>query len=221
MFMDRSLTRFPCPGCQRDYRNKPYPVHARLQYLNNVLTLDISNGLTPQPQYETCLRVENVFLPQKGFFGVSAATGGLADDHDITDFSVYSLASQAQREANAARAIPQDERQKYDAEFEKQMHDFEEEKKKFKEQHPEKARDDEEDPGKYYEDAETKQLRLIHEAQSSIYNILQQMDRKISDLQQRTGGGAAVQPQQGGQQQPVAQGGECLSFEFGLHYSHF
>jgi mannose-binding lectin 1 len=47
-------------GCQRDYRNKPYPVRARIQYLNNVLTVEISDGLTPQPRYETCLRAENV-----------------------------------------------------------------------------------------------------------------------------------------------------------------
>jgi len=28
--------------------------------------------------YELCLRAENVQLPSKGFFGLSAATGGLA-----------------------------------------------------------------------------------------------------------------------------------------------
>ena len=30
-----------------------------------------------------CIRAENVILPKNGFFGVSAATGGLADDHDV------------------------------------------------------------------------------------------------------------------------------------------
>ncbi|CAD5205340.1 unnamed protein product [Bursaphelenchus okinawaensis] len=177
-------------GCQRDFRNKPYPVKVRLQYLNNVLTVDISDGLTPQPRYETCLRAENVFLPSRGFFGVSAATGGLADDHDVVDFSVYSLATQAQREAS--RAIPQDERQKYDAEFEKQMHEFEEEKKKYKEQHPDKVKEEEEDPGKYYEDAETRELRMIHEGQSAIYKILQQMEVQLADVQKRSGGGGGA-----------------------------
>ena len=28
--------------------------------------------------YELCMRAENVHLPMEGFFGVSAATGGLA-----------------------------------------------------------------------------------------------------------------------------------------------
>ncbi|KAI6229001.1 ERGIC-53-like protein [Aphelenchoides fujianensis] len=188
-------------GCQRDYRNKPYPTRARVQYLNNVLTVEISDGLTPQPRYEPCIRAENVFLPQKGYFGVSAATGGLADDHDVTDFSVYSLSTQAQRAANA---IPQDERTKYDAEFEKQMQEFEEERKRFKQQHPEKAKDDEEDdPSRYYEDIQARELRLIHESQAQIYTILQQMDGKLAQLQQ---GGGAVQSG-GGQAPPVAAGG--------------
>lgn len=79
-------------GCQRDFRNKPYPVRARIQYLNNVLTVEISDGLTPQPRYEACLRAENVFLPRNGYFGVSAATGGLADDHGkLSNFFVQKL----------------------------------------------------------------------------------------------------------------------------------
>ncbi|CAD5208534.1 unnamed protein product [Bursaphelenchus xylophilus] len=196
-------------GCQRDFRNKPYPVRVRIQYLNNILTVDLSDGLTPQPRYETCLRAENVFLPARGFFGVSAATGGLADDHDVVDFSVYSLATHAQREAS--RAIPQDERQKYDAEFEKQMHEFEEEKKKFKEQHPDKVHEDEDDPGKYYEDAETKQLRLIHESQSAIYRIMEKMEKTLNEVHQRTGAIGTVQ--QGGQAGQVVQTGGLQQHE--------
>lgn len=30
------------------------------------------------------MRAENVYLPPNGHFGVSAATGGLADDHDVS-----------------------------------------------------------------------------------------------------------------------------------------
>jgi len=37
-----------------------------------------SDGVVPTPRYELCIRAENVFLPKAGFFGVSAATGGLA-----------------------------------------------------------------------------------------------------------------------------------------------
>ena len=36
-----------------------------------------------------CIRAENVVLPKNGFFGVSAATGGLADDHDVLKANKY------------------------------------------------------------------------------------------------------------------------------------
>lgn len=41
--------------------------------------------------YEMCIRAENVFLPKNGYFGLSAATGGLADDHDVIHFLTNSL----------------------------------------------------------------------------------------------------------------------------------
>ncbi len=37
------------------------------------------NGMSNNEQdYEMCLRADNVVLPGEGYFGVSAATGGLA-----------------------------------------------------------------------------------------------------------------------------------------------
>lgn len=39
------------------------------------------NGMTQyndERDYEVCLRNENVYLPEFGYFGLSAATGGLA-----------------------------------------------------------------------------------------------------------------------------------------------
>lgn len=44
-----------------------------------------------EQDYEMCLRAENVVLPKGGYFGVSAATGGLADDHDVLHFLTSSL----------------------------------------------------------------------------------------------------------------------------------
>lgn len=36
-------------------------------------------GMTTNSEdFELCTRIENVHLPKEGFFGVSAATGGLA-----------------------------------------------------------------------------------------------------------------------------------------------
>jgi mannose-binding lectin 1 len=33
-----------------------------------------------EKDFEVCMSVENVHLPQSGFFGISAATGGLAGE---------------------------------------------------------------------------------------------------------------------------------------------
>jgi lectin, mannose-binding 1 len=39
----------------------------------------VHNGLTNnKDDFDMCIRAENVDLPQNGYFGVSAATGGLA-----------------------------------------------------------------------------------------------------------------------------------------------
>jgi mannose-binding lectin 1 len=37
--------------------------------------------------FELCMRVENVFLPQRGYYGLSAATGGLAGTNLLITFS--------------------------------------------------------------------------------------------------------------------------------------
>ena len=120
-------------GCLKDFRNKPFPVKAKLEYVKNVLTvrirrkwrqtnfvslgqlnitvvgedyrrglvlfqLSISNGLTKEDNYEICVRAENIFLPQNGFFGMSAATGGLADDHDVLSFLTHSITDPTDRD---------------------------------------------------------------------------------------------------------------------------
>jgi mannose-binding lectin 1 len=196
-------------GCQRDFRNKPFPIHVKVEYIKNVLTVSMTDGLTQQHRFELCLRAENIFLPRNGYFGVSAATGALADDHDIVDFSVYSVLNEAPK--LAAQPIPQDERQKYDAEFQKQMQEYEDERKKFKQEHPDKVKSDneEEEYAKYFEDSAARELRLIYETQNAIHQVMQQMEAKLVQIQQSQNvhtsmlqqRGAAVQPQQGGQQQ--------------------
>lgn len=79
-------------GCLRDFRNKPFPTKARIEYYKNTLTLLFNNGMTNDDQnYEMCFRIEKIQLPKNGYFGVSAATGGLADDHDVLHFLTNSL----------------------------------------------------------------------------------------------------------------------------------
>lgn len=53
-----------------------------------------------------------------------------SDDHDVVDFSVYSLFNESPRTATGAQ-LPQEERQKYDAEFQRQMNEYEQERQKL------------------------------------------------------------------------------------------
>ena len=37
-------------SCQRDFRNRPYPVNLRITYLRNVLTVLASDGMSAEPR---------------------------------------------------------------------------------------------------------------------------------------------------------------------------
>uniref|UniRef100_S4RV84 L-type lectin-like domain-containing protein n=1 Tax=Petromyzon marinus TaxID=7757 RepID=S4RV84_PETMA len=87
-------------NCVRDFRNKPYPVRVKVSYYRSALTVMVNSGLTPDTEdYEPCVAVNNVVLPPQGYFGISAATGGLADDHDVLSVQLYSLVEPGQEEA--------------------------------------------------------------------------------------------------------------------------
>ena len=96
-----------------------------------------------------------------------------SDDHDILDFSVSSIFTDQQKPA-ATEQLQKNAKQKYDEEFARQMKEYEEERQKFKEAHPDKAKDDDEfdDPNKYYEDATARELRLIYESQNAIHQVI-------------------------------------------------
>ena len=55
------------------------------------LQVFFNSGLTNnKDDFELCLRAENVELPKSGYFGVSAATGGLAGNfngHNLSHFT--------------------------------------------------------------------------------------------------------------------------------------
>lgn len=105
LFYSRDGTTQLLAGCLQDFRNKPFPTRARIEYYNNVLTLLFHRGMTNNEQdFEMCFRAENVNLPKNGHFGVSAATGGLADDHDVIHFLTTSLHSADPQTGNQSRS---------------------------------------------------------------------------------------------------------------------
>ncbi|XP_076081528.1 protein ERGIC-53-like isoform X1 [Mytilus galloprovincialis] len=200
-------------GCMRDFRNKPYPVRVKVEYYNRILTVFINTGLTNnKDDFELCLRQENVDLPKGGYFGISAATGGLADDHDVLAFLTHSLHDGDQLAAKTQ--VSEQERQKYENEFDNYYKELEKNKQDFNEAHPDKVRQDYE--GEFDNQGE-RELRMIFEGQNSIHHAVKELRKTLDELlgrqemvltrvsQLSTGG--AVQAPQGGAQQQMGGGG--------------
>ncbi|XP_059735318.1 protein ERGIC-53-like isoform X2 [Bos taurus] len=78
-------------SCRQDFRNRPYPFRARITYWGQRLRVSLNSGLTPSGPDEVCVDVGPLLLAPGGFFGVSAATSILADDHDVLSFLTFSL----------------------------------------------------------------------------------------------------------------------------------
>ncbi|KAK3587680.1 hypothetical protein CHS0354_042464 [Potamilus streckersoni] len=165
-------------GCLRDFRNKQFPIRAKVEYYERVLTVFINSGLTNnKDDFELCLRVENVQLPKSGFFGVSAATGGLADDHDVLAFLTHSLVPPGQQAVETK--VAEDERKKYEKEFEDYQKQLEQAKKEFQEQHPEKAKEIGNDQ---YMGQGDRELQMIFEGQNLIHQNIRDLSHKLDEL---------------------------------------
>ncbi|XP_007947190.1 protein ERGIC-53-like [Orycteropus afer afer] len=78
-------------SCHRNFRNRPYPFRARITYWGQRLRVSLNSGLTPSDPEEVCVNVGPLLLAPGGFFGISAATSILADDHDVLSFLTFSL----------------------------------------------------------------------------------------------------------------------------------
>nr|XP_034322732.1 protein ERGIC-53 [Crassostrea gigas] len=194
-------------GCLRDFRNKPYPVRVKVEYYSKILTVFVNNGLTNnKDDFELCLRQENVNLPESAYFGVTAATGGLADDHDVLAFLTHSLHNKEDQPANQ---VPEQDRQKYEKEFDEYYKELETARENFQKQHPGKQ------PGEFdsmFEAQEDRELRMIFDGQNEMHNTLKELNRKLDELMGRqemvlsrvsqlTGGN--VQVAQGGAAPPL------------------
>ncbi|EGD79950.1 hypothetical protein PTSG_10232 [Salpingoeca rosetta] len=96
-----------CPIRFRSTADDDHPVYARIVYQNNLLRVYIDaddDGGWPE-----CFIVRRVYLPRNYYFGLTAATGDLADNHDVISMKVSepSGMSQAERE-EVKRRIEED-----------------------------------------------------------------------------------------------------------------
>ena len=81
--------------CFARYRNLPHVARARIAWANKVLRMwiDLEGANVFQPCLETVIDdVRMGIMPEEGYFGLSAATGGYGDAHVVYSTAVASLA---------------------------------------------------------------------------------------------------------------------------------
>lgn len=164
-------------GCIRDFRNKPFPVRAKIEYYKNVLTVQFHSGNTQSDDdYEICFRVENLYLPPSGFYGVSAATGGLADDHDVLKFLTYSLHPPGQQPQGVG--ISDQEKEKFNKEYEAYKEKLQKQQEEYYKAHPDEAKkhhDMEEEVIDYGQ----RELNQIFQSQGHLFETIKQLHMKV------------------------------------------
>uniref|UniRef100_A0A3B4BK62 L-type lectin-like domain-containing protein n=1 Tax=Periophthalmus magnuspinnatus TaxID=409849 RepID=A0A3B4BK62_9GOBI len=164
--------------CLRDFRNKPYPVRAKITYYKKTLTVMINNGFTPDKEdYEFCAKVDNMVIPTEGFFGISAATGGLADDHDVLSFLLFSLTEPGQQPPPPESEIPKEEKDKYQEEFQNFQQELDKKKEEFQKEHPNVQGEPIED---LYESVNDQEIRQVFEGQNRIHLEIKQLNRQLA-----------------------------------------
>ncbi|XP_049545732.1 protein ERGIC-53 [Anopheles darlingi] len=182
-------------GCLRDFRNKPFPTRAKIEYYNNILTVLFHNGMTNNDQnYEMCFRAEGVVLPKTGYFGLSAATGGLADDHDVFHFLTTSLHIPGQFKEEPAQG---EDAAKLTQEYQDYQKKLELQKEEYRKEHPDEQKDD---LDSLFEDFNERELRQIWEAQTNTFEQLRMLSSKLDEVigrQERTLGLLSVSAKPG------------------------
>eukprot|EP00045_Choanoeca_perplexa_P004181 m.36007 g.36007 ORF g.36007 m.36007 type:complete len:366 (-) comp12439_c0_seq1:77-1174(-) len=78
---DADGTHQELSSCSANLRNKEQPTYARISYRKNTLKVELDTE--GDNIWTTCFFTPDVYLPSGYHFGISAATGDLADNHDI------------------------------------------------------------------------------------------------------------------------------------------
>ncbi|XP_015910376.1 vesicular integral-membrane protein VIP36 [Parasteatoda tepidariorum] len=86
---DRDGTHTELAGCESKFRNSEHDSHLSIRYERDVLT--VSTDVEGKNAWKECFSVEGVKLPTGYFFGGTATTGDLSDNHDIISIRLYEL----------------------------------------------------------------------------------------------------------------------------------
>lgn len=173
------FTQMPDPlnnqigGCFSNYRNVPHPLHVKIVYAKNTLKVYLDHDKNGH-EYQLCFSVSDLKLPTDYYFGFSASTGYMADDHDLISVDVYKIYDdvEAPKDLPPEPKIDEKDRQ----EFEKIHHKVEELREKELEDvmfhHDQK-----------YGQGEHLNYKEIHEIQMKILDNVHELAMHVDNLQ--------------------------------------
>jgi len=87
---DRDGTHTELAGCEARFRGTVQDTYVAVRYEHNRLTISID--IEGKNAWKPCFAVDGVRLPTGYYFGASAATGELADNHDVYSLKLYDIA---------------------------------------------------------------------------------------------------------------------------------
>nr|CAG4648696.1 EOG090X07L3 [Polyphemus pediculus] len=110
---DRDGTHTQLAGCEAKFRNLEHETYVAIRYENDKLSvsMDVDNKAAWKP----CFVVEGVRLPTKYYFGMSATTGDLSDNHDIIAVKFYELDTPSDESTNEDRSLIEPAAQSFEA----------------------------------------------------------------------------------------------------------
>ncbi|KAG8173867.1 hypothetical protein JTE90_023643, partial [Oedothorax gibbosus] len=120
---DRDGTHTELAGCEAKFRNSEHETYLSIRYENDVLTVStdiegksawqecftvkgVSTDIEGKSAWQECFTVKGVRLPTGYFFGSSATTGDLSDNHDIISMRLYKLEVSDEKEEDRSNIAP-------------------------------------------------------------------------------------------------------------------
>nr|CAG4651889.1 EOG090X07L3 [Triops cancriformis] len=88
---DRDGTHTQIAGCEGKIRNVEHDTYVAIRYERD--TLSVSMDAEGKAGWKPCFTVNGVKLPTGYYFGLSATTGDLSDNHDVVAIKMYDLTS--------------------------------------------------------------------------------------------------------------------------------
>jgi mannose-binding lectin 2 len=100
---DRDGIDMSIGGCESPFRGRATDTLIAVRYQNNRLT--VSTDIEGTNTWTECFSIDDIQLPTEYYFGFTAATGQLSDNHDIVAVRTFQLDSSEQRQAENRKNI--------------------------------------------------------------------------------------------------------------------